>query len=50
MYAKYIQILFQFKFQSDPNYIQIHSKFDCPKKDLPKLKQFEIKYGRDGFQ
>jgi hypothetical protein len=32
------------------NYIQIHSNFDCSKKDLPGLENFEIKYGCQVFE
>jgi hypothetical protein len=32
------------------NSIQIISNFDQTKKDLPKLKIFEIKYGHEGFE
>jgi hypothetical protein len=34
----------------DSNYIQILSNFDRSKNDFPELKNFEIKYGREGFE
>jgi hypothetical protein len=44
------EIWFEFKFQSDSNYIQICSNFDRFKKDLPLLKKIENKYGCEGFE
>jgi hypothetical protein len=38
------------KIQTNSNIIQIDSKFDPTKKDLPALKTFEIKCGYEGFE
>jgi hypothetical protein len=40
----------QIQIPMNSNSIQIISNFDQTKKDLPKLKIFEIKYGHEGFE
>jgi hypothetical protein len=42
--------LIQIQIQTKSNSIQIIPNFDWPKKDLPGLKQFEIKYGFEGCE
>jgi hypothetical protein len=43
-------ILIQIQIPTNSNSIQIVSNFDRPKKGLPELEKFEIKYGHTGFE
>jgi hypothetical protein len=43
-------IWFKIWIQTDSNKFQILPNFDRSKKNVPKLKKFEVKYGCEGFE